>query len=221
MPLDNFDRRHATMDIDIPGGVFVPLAVSLVPFIRAHVGLVAHGQPDGKDAVVPILAIQVILIVIAWRFELEIIALVMLLAVHLGVDLVVPMSIGPGERKGGGKKCQVSCRPRKEALRHLQLAAVLGGTLSREKAVQWRKKVQLVCQPSCFSFMQRSREVRFVWSIIVVVNNNKNTYPQHAVAFLFDDVLLSGRSEGKEGSEEEHENTLDGSHGDKVCLFWC
>jgi hypothetical protein len=53
----------------------------------------------------------------------------------------------------------------------------------------------------------------------LVVNNNKNTYPQHAVAFLFDDVLLSRRSEGKEGSEEEHENTLDGSHGDSFCLF--
>jgi hypothetical protein len=97
MPLDNLDRRHATMDIDMPGRVLVPLAVSFVPFIRTHVGLVAHGQPDGKDAIVPILAIQIILVVIARRFELEVIALVMLLAVHLGVDFVVSMSIGPGE----------------------------------------------------------------------------------------------------------------------------
>jgi hypothetical protein len=50
-------------------------------------------------------------------------------------------------------------------------------------------------------------------------SNNKNTYPQHAVAFLFDDVLLSRRSEGKEGSKEEHENTLDGSHGDSFFVL--
>jgi hypothetical protein len=84
------------MDIYFPGGVLVPLAVSRVSFIRAHVGLVAPGQVDGINKVVPILFVQVIIVILSWRFQLEVLALKPSFAVHLGVVLVVGISIGPG-----------------------------------------------------------------------------------------------------------------------------
>jgi hypothetical protein len=91
--------------------VRVPLAVSSESFIRAHVGLVAPGQVDGINEVVPILGVQVIIVIFSRRFQFEVFALEPLLAVHLGVNLVV--SIGPGKRIG--KKCEVS---RRQAMKH-------------------------------------------------------------------------------------------------------
>jgi hypothetical protein len=77
------------MDLDMPVRVVVPLAVTRVSFIRAHIGLVAPGQVDGINTVVPILAIQVIIVILSRRFQFEVIAVEPLLAVHLGVVLVV------------------------------------------------------------------------------------------------------------------------------------
>jgi hypothetical protein len=103
--------------------------------------------------------------------------------------------------------CEVSYRPgdpdQDNHFQHLQLTVFLGrrALLTRKKETHGGDTCVRSCL-YCFQFLQL-----VAWP----------TYAKHVVTSRVN--VLTGRSKGKDSSKDEHEKSLDGSHGACCCWF--